>query len=128
MAAFLLGIGVFVSQPLFATKSGKNVEDEFEETDIQHLLARKDSIYMALKDLEFDFSTGKLSKEDYEALREKSSAEAADVLREIDELKAGAEGSAKSKKEKDSALFCEACGFKLEPGDKFCRSCGSPTS
>ena len=39
---------------------------------------------MSLKDLDFDFETGKLSKEDYQGLRKKYEAETIDVLKQID--------------------------------------------
>ena len=125
MAAILTGIGVFVGQPFFRPRPENILNDEYADTPMQHLLSRKDSIYTALKDLEFDFSTGKLSDEDNEALREKFSAEAADVLKQIDELEAGAKKPAKSKK---AAAACEACGFQIKPGDRFCQSCGSQLS
>jgi len=118
-----MGIGVFVSQPLLRAKPENIFEDEFEETPIQYLLSRKDSIYTALKDIEFDYTTGKLSEEDYGALREKFTAEAADVLKEIDEAESAASRPAKRKKAAGSA--CAECGFKAQPGDHFCQSCGS---
>ena len=123
MAAILTGIGVFVAQPFFRPRPENILADEYADTPMQHLLSRKDSIYTALKELEFDFSTGKLSDEDYEALREKFSGEAADVLMQIDEVEADAKKPAKSKKA--AAGACETCGFKIKPGDRFCKSCGS---
>lgn len=39
-----------------------------------------------LKDLELDFSTHKISREDYELSRRSISAELAQILRELDEL------------------------------------------
>jgi len=122
-----MGIGAFVSQPLLRAKPENILNDEYEESPMQHLLSRKDSIYTAMKDLEFDYSTGKLSDEDYAALREKSAGEAAEVLREIDEMESGAKSAKKpAKRPKIAVPFCTACGFKLKPGDRFCQSCGSP--
>lgn len=122
-----MGIGVFVAQPLLRAKPENILNDEYEESPMQHLLSRKDSIYTALKDLEFDFSTGKLSDGDYEALREKFSTEAADVLKEIDETESGVKSAKKSAKRKKTApSVCGTCGFKPQPGDRFCQSCGSP--
>lgn len=127
MGAILIGVGVFVAQPLLAARSGEIFDDEFRESPLQHLLARKDSIYTAIKDVEFDYSTGKLSEEDYRSLREKFSAEAAEVLQEIDETASGAKSAKKQGKGKKSArTACGACGFRAKPGDKFCKSCGTP--
>ncbi len=39
---------------------------------------------LTLKDLDFDFETGKLSKENYQSLRTKYEQETIDVLRQID--------------------------------------------
>jgi hypothetical protein len=49
------------------------------------LLARKDAALAALKDLEFDYRTRKLSPEDYEELRAIYRVEAAEVLKAMDQ-------------------------------------------
>jgi cytochrome c-type biogenesis protein CcmH/NrfG len=51
---------------------------------VQELRAEKDTLLGAIKDLEFDLASGKLSSEDYGAMRSKYEARAMDVLRELD--------------------------------------------
>jgi len=46
----------------------------------------RESLYAALRELDFDYRSGKLSQTDYEALREDYEARAADVLAELDQL------------------------------------------
>ena len=126
MSAILIGLGVFVSQPLLRARPENILQDEYVDTPLHHLLSRKDSIYTAMKDLEFDYSTGKLSDEDYEALRDKFERQAAEALKDIDDLGAGVKRRpAKQKKETVKDPVCEACGFKYGPDDKFCQSCGT---
>ena len=55
------------------------------------LMARRDALYTALKDAEFDHEMGKLGEEDYRALRTRTMREAAEVLRQIDRLTPEAE-------------------------------------
>lgn len=50
------------------------------------LLARRDALYSALRDAEFDYAMGKLAAEDYQALRHQLTLEAAQVLRQLDHL------------------------------------------
>jgi len=130
MAAALGAIGLYVSAPLLKERRvEKMLADYYEETALHHLLSRKDSIYTAIKDLEFDHKTGKLSDEDYAELREKFEQQAAAILKEIDDLQSGkrAASSKKSKtavKAETKVRFCSACGQKVEPGAKFCPACG----
>ena len=56
----------------------------------KELGSRKDSLLTAIKDIEFDYGLGKLSREDYEELHGKYRMEAAGLLKEIDSLGAGA--------------------------------------
>lgn len=129
MAAILLGAALYIGRPLLAQRQGDMLNDEFAETPMQHLMVRKDSIYTAMKDLEFDYTTGKMSEEDYAGLREKFTVEAAEVLREIDDFEATAKTPAgKGKKKTAAGRFCEACGFKANPDDRFCQSCGAPVA
>lgn len=130
MAAALGGIGLYVGAPLLKERRAeKMLADYYEETELHHLLSRKDSIYTAIKDLEFDHKTGKLSDEDYSELREKFEQQAAAVLKEIDDLQSGksAAGSKKRKaaaKKEAKARFCSACGQEIKVEAKFCPACG----
>jgi len=126
MIAVMLGAGMFIIEPFFRKKSADLYRDEFAETPLYDLLSRKDSIYAGIKDLEFDYSTGKLSEGDYKGLRAKLSGQAAEVLEEIDALKGkGDKGKKKAKGKSAKVNKCGACGFASQEGDKFCQSCGS---
>lgn len=58
------------------------------EERLRQLASRKDSLLSALKDMEFDYGLGKLSRDDYEDLSAKYRAEAAEVIKEMDEAAA----------------------------------------
>lgn len=96
MAYFLLGIlsvasVLFVAYPLYSPKKYLlYIEDIFDIGEckrLSYLHSKKESIYANIKDLEFEYQMGKLSEEDFIALREGYMAEAAAVLRSIEELK-----------------------------------------
>ena len=55
-------------------------------TRLDQLLERRDTIYDNLRDLRFEYRSGKFSEQDYEQVRQSLEAEAAGVLAEIDTL------------------------------------------
>jgi len=57
------------------------------ESRLAELAAQKDALYSAIKEIEFDYKTGKLSSSDYQELESRYKAEAIRVLREEDEFK-----------------------------------------
>jgi type II secretory pathway pseudopilin PulG len=61
-----------------ASEAGSDRRDELE--------AARDAKYRELRDLELDYSTGKLSDEDFAALDRALRAEAIVILRQLDEL------------------------------------------
>lgn len=86
---------------------------------------------MALRDLEFDHSTGKVSEEDYLSLRAKLLTQIAAALEtraeNNDRLDAQLEEKILARrKNKLAARTCDQCGDALEASDHFCRSCGAP--
>ncbi len=58
---------------------------EVMPTGPSDLLARKEAAFSALKELEFDYRTRKLSEEDYDELRAVYRVEAAEVLKAMDQ-------------------------------------------
>ena len=64
----------------------------------------------ALREIEFDRETGKLSETDYAALKSRYTERA------VSEMRGGGAQSA----------VCPNCGMRPEPDAKFCSSCGSP--
>ena len=88
-----LGIAVvvvaFVAAPFFLL-AGRSSEGTGKEPDgsdaLRDLLAEKETIYAAIQELDFDLKSGKLSPEDHLALRQRHEAQAAAVLKRIDEL------------------------------------------
>lgn len=99
--AFLLvgGVLAFVLWPLQGVRARASSEIPIGEhrTDVWEadaespltraaLLARREALYTALHDAEFDHAMGKLTTEDYQALSRRLTFEAAQVLRQLDHL------------------------------------------
>lgn len=111
---------------------------------LDNLLAQRDGLYATLRDLELDRQLGKLDDTDYNALRDRYMAQAAQVLQDLDALQgkgATAGASAVLEREvsarrqvqelenagadaKTAAGFCRHCGQPYGSGDKFCARCG----
>lgn len=72
--------------------------------------ARKESAISALRELEFEYQTGKLSEEDYAILRSRYAREALAARDELGETV--------------DSRGCGACGATVEEGAKFCSACG----
>lgn len=59
-------------------------------TKLDQLMDRRDAIYENLRDLRFEFRSGKFSEKDYEETKQSLEVEAARVLAEMDRLTGGA--------------------------------------
>lgn len=111
------------------------------------LAERRDAIYGALADLDFDRSIGKLNDDDYQVVRSQLMAQAVEVLQQLDTSSAGIESQvealvrarrgvapARPSGARPSALFgamnvyCTGCGSVLKPDDHFCGKCGAPVA
>ena len=91
MLAVTAGAAVFVAWPLLA--GGSRPEEFFGsepgEPVLQHLLFQRDAVYAAMKELEFDLATGKLSQQDFDQLHERYKRKAVAILKRIDDARAG---------------------------------------
>jgi hypothetical protein len=88
----------------------------------------------ALREIEFDRATGKLSDADYESLQTKYTVEALAALRAEDEGRGTREGSSPvtrlscpthGVRPEPDAVFCSECGRRLGTAPGYCARCGS---
>jgi hypothetical protein len=70
--------------PFFSSSAHERPQPESEE--LRALLAEKQTLYAAIKELEFDHRAGKLALEDYEQTRRSYEERAVTLLEEIDRL------------------------------------------
>ncbi len=134
VALLVLGIAV-IAAPLVRERGGKgraaSLPTASEEAPSP--AARRRQILVALRDLEFDYATGKVSEEDYRVLRARLLQEAAawvpsetpppdgkDRTPETDDLDALIEQAVQAKR----ARHCTRCHYPVRPTDKFCAMCG----
>lgn len=147
--AFLLLVVVayLIARPLILP------DEELEEEHESLLEAQKELTLDAIRDLDMEFATGKLSEVDYQQLRARYVAEAAATLEALDEAAAaagagngrgapaladaekglGAEPAIDELEEEIAARktalgsrSCPACGATRGAEDRFCRGCGEP--
>ena len=88
-AAALVMLAVLVVAWPFVSPERDGPEERLSEDDRRRLaLAEaRDAAYASLRDLEHDLRTGKVTEADYAAERDRLRAEAARVLRELDQLR-----------------------------------------
>jgi hypothetical protein len=80
--ASLFAVAIFV----FVFFPAQESEQAAEKTRLGYLYERKDVVYENLRDLNFEYKSGKFSPADFEAMRSSMEAEAAKILAEIESL------------------------------------------
>jgi rubrerythrin len=133
----------YVLYPLLRRPPPTKTSDAKMNGAVGSLMEQRDAIYAALKELDFDFQTGKLSSEDYESLRQEYRQQAVAVLQQIDEVQkkgavdfeleaeiqiARARLKRQDKKQtaRSSASWtCPECGRTMKANDYFCSGCGA---
>ena len=93
-------------------------DDGLEEADPVDETPRGRAL-LAIKELEFDQATGKISDEDFQSIRGRLAAEAIQVLDQ-----SNAAGSAAIA----VATACLQCGPRPERDARFCSGCGKPVA
>ena len=131
-----IGLVVCVGEPLVRRVSYKSHGRE-DNNEAESLLLQKEMLYGAIRDLDFDFQTGKVDQKDYAELRQQLEREAVQILRQLDaadplvafdnELEQqvlalrqrSTSTSCSSERE-----ACSSCGTPLEEDENFCPFCG----
>lgn len=130
LGALLLVVAVvaFILHPLVA---GRHAPMEKSDDEMSDAESRRRVKLLALRDVEYDFATGKLDDEDYRSLKRELSAEALEAL-EASEKEAEGIGSdaleaeiSVIRKGLESGTVCEVCGHANPGGSRFCSGCGS---
>jgi len=83
--ALLLGFGLWITLPLMRAEDFRSGEYAVAG-ELSDLRALREVAYETLRDLEFDFSMGKMAEKDYHDLKARYQGEAAEILRQIDVL------------------------------------------
>jgi hypothetical protein len=133
--AFAAAAFLYVGWPYLRAQPGARVPREHALTELRR---KRDTIYEALRELDFDAQTGKISGQDHAELSERYKRQAIALLKQLDErtrdellaidAEIEREVAARRTTKRRTGLRCLACGAAMDPGDRFCRQCGVPRS
>ena len=111
-------------------------EDDTGASSRAGLLQQKDTLYTAIRELEFDFQTGKVDHQEYAELRQHLEWEVAHVLHLLDAFKpctaleAAREQHIAPLRQRPTGISpvlpagaCLSCGAGLQNAESFCPSC-----
>lgn len=131
MTALIIGTAIallavaFVLVPLFRDDAGAPVS-AFRTSAAESLSG--DDAVGALREIEFDRATGKLSDADYDALKTRYTAEAIEAMRAADTGAIAPEASDLAEQAilryRKRAVGCVVCGSRPEPDALYCSTCG----
>ena len=124
-AALAIITAVIVGYPLWQ-KSQRKISFALNHQN-EEWQARKAEIYAAIRDIELDYRMGKLSTEDYEALREQYKNEAIQIMKKLDGMAAPAAAKTKSASAPRAphVRFCHQCGQATAEAELYCSACGA---
>lgn len=84
-----IGCSLFAAFALiYVFLPGRDADTGVTKTRLTYLYERKEVIYENLRDLNFEFKSGKFTQADYDGMRSNMESEAARLLAEIETLEA----------------------------------------
>ena len=130
-----LGLAVWVGEPLVRRGRLREAAVDAQGDVIERLTLQKETLYTAIRDLDFDLQTGKVDADDHAVLRRQMEEEAADILRQLDladplaDLDLVAEQQILAYRQNEDAAAasedtCPACGTGLAADPTYCPICG----
>ncbi len=103
-------LGALVLWMALGSLGARSSDDGLEDADPIEETPRGRAL-LAIKELEFDQATGKVSDEDYQTIRGRLAIEAMQVL-----------------DQPAAAATCQKCGPRPETDARFCSGCGRPVT
>jgi len=121
----------FIVYPFF--KQRAQSVDSGEDEKLQELRSERDTTYSMLKELEFDFQSGILTKDDYRDLEARYKHKAISILRDIDNWEMDTDIEEEIEKQvqdlrRGAGQLCPQCGARYQEGDRFCSHCAASLS
>ncbi len=124
-------VGAFIARPLLAPNQRTPIPPHLPTA----LIVERESILAALRELDFDHTTGKVADEDYAPQRAALVARGVAILQQLDELASAPSRSVEDQLEaevrarrvdaKPALLICPHCGTPRRVNDLFCAKCGT---
>jgi len=152
IGSILLGLSLFIivivilAQPFWSQPE----REPRPRSRKQQLLTQKEAVLEEIRALDFEYDTGKLPEDTYQAQRTELMAVATATLKALDELgteapeddvaaqieaainrvrvqneSPGQVVSATAVSTNGQKVFCTECGAKVDANDKFCAACGN---
>jgi len=130
---------VFVVAPLLATEAAGEQALPVDVTPLIDLKWRRLVVYENMQDLDFEYKSGKIAQNDYQALRENYTREAAELMAATKDLELSSADDALIEREVKARhaqrklqpaeeYVCSKCGYENPLPVKFCGECGAPIS
>lgn len=89
------------------------------------LYNERDRLFDALRDLQAEHTTGKLSDTDFQMLTSRYESKAATILQQIDAVEQNqSKGKSTGKHNPKAQATCPRCHARIEANDHFCFECG----
>lgn len=143
-ALLVIGCVAYVAYPIYATRRAHHSTWRRDRLRLE-LAERKEALYAAIVELEFDRNVGKLPEEDYRWHRQVLEGQALQTLAELGGLDAGGEEAAmRARIDRDvagrraqqrgegaadepaAAGRCPSCEAVVSARYRFCPECGAP--
>ena len=115
----LLAVGTLLA-PLIWSPRPRTLSDDAAEGYVEFEETARGQALLALKEIDFDRATGKLSERDYDELRAKYTARAVALL----DAQAASVGAGNDVVRPAPVPACPDCGPRPEPDAFICSSCG----
>jgi Double zinc ribbon len=97
--------------------------------EAEELAQERESALAAIRDLEFEYSVGNLSDDDFAALRDQDTERAAKILARLDRLPVVApspdEEDETAEDDEQIVGYCAACDEPVAPENRHCGACGA---